>query len=207
MKSFLSIFSYLLHPVLIPFWATGAYYLLMKDYYHQDEIGITLFQVLVMTFLVPLTVYVFLKSLGMLKSGIMVTIAKERLTPIFLNIVLIGILVFRILENNPNIALKKFLLAYSTSYILMFFFTMLKQKWSIHMMSYCAIVPFLLTTSLWSYQPFLWQSALLFMGGGLLASSRLALEAHTNKEIIWGSIVGVLPQIALVFVPFIARQL
>ncbi len=207
MRKFFSIFSYLLHPVLIPSIATGCYYFIMQAFYHPHEIWIALFQVAVMTFLLPMVIYLFLRSTGLLKSSLMVHNIRERLAPIFLNIVLIGILVFKILENNPNIALKKFLLAYSTSYILMFFFTMIRQKWSIHLMSFCALIPFLITTSLASYQPFLWQTAGLFIIAGLLASSRLALYAHTGRELFWGSFIGFLPQVVLFFLPLIAKYI
>lgn len=179
----------------------------MRDFYAAQDMYSTLLQVAVMTFALPVCMYLFLKFSGLLRSGIMVNNIKERLLPIFLNIVLIGILVFKILEYNPNIALKKFLLAYSSSYILMFFFTMIRQKWSLHMMSYCAMVPFLIMTSLGSYQTFIWQTALLSLGAGLVGTSRLVLQAHTSKEIVWGSILGVAPQLALYLLPLLSRYL
>ena len=42
--------------------------------------------------------------------------------------------------------------------------------------------------------------ALLVILNGLVASSRLIMKAHTNKELLIGFLCGVIPQIGLLYV-------
>lgn len=200
MKKLFGTFSYLFHPVLIPFFTTFGYYWMTRFMYHPQEIYISLFQVAVMTIFLPMTIYLFLKSIGLLKSSIMVHHVRERLAPIFLNIVLIGILIFIIFENNSNLALKRFFVALSTSYILLFVTVWMRKKWSIHMMNIAAMATFLIFNAMFlNYHP-LEISIFSILLSGALATSRLALYAHTPSEIVSGSLVGLLPQILMFYI-------
>lgn len=202
LRKLIDIFSYLFHPVLMPTIATGFYFYITRFYYPAQEIFIVSFQVFVTTFLLPIAVYLFLKSTGILQSGIMVKKNGERLLPIFMNIVLIGFLVFFILRPNPNLVLKKFLVAYSLSYIIAFGFVMLKKKVSIHMLSFVAMIPLIFNTALAvNYSPLLILSGLILLTG-ILASSRLSMRAHTHTQIIQGTIIGLVPQLAIFYLGY-----
>ena len=183
----------------MPSIATGFYFYITRYYYPQQELLIVLFQVFVTTFLLPVSIYLFLKSIRVLNSGIMVEHTRERLVPITMNILLIGFLVFIILKTNPNMELKKYLIGYSFSYIIAFGFVLLKKKISIHMLSFVAMFPFLINTALAVNRSPLFTVSLLIFFGGLLASSRLSMRAHTHSEIVQGTIIGLVPQLAVFY--------
>lgn len=183
----------------MPSIATGFYFFITRNYYPIQEVMIVLFQVFVMTFLLPISIYLFLKSTGILQSGIMVARNSERLLPITLNVILIGLLVFIILKPNPNLELKKYLIAYSFSYIIAFGFSMLKKKISIHMLSFVAMIPFLMNTAIAINREPLFTFSILILLAGILASSRLSLRAHTHTEVAQGIIVGLIPQLAVFY--------
>lgn len=199
MRKIIDIFSYLFHPVLMPTITTGFYFYITWYYYPVQELLIVLFQVFVTTFLLPVSVYLFLKSTRVLKSGIMVKRNTERLLPIMMNVLLIGFLVFVILKSNPNLELKKYLIAYSFSYIIAFGFVMLKKKVSIHMLSFVAMIPFVMNTAIAVKHFPLLTLSLVILLTGIVASSRLSLRAHTHTEIVQGMIIGLIPQLAIFY--------
>ena len=199
MRKLIDIFSYLFHPVLMPSIATGFYFFITRNYYPVQEVMIVLFQVFIMTFLLPISIFLFLKSTGIMQSGIMVARNSERLLPITLNVILIGLLVFIILKPNPNLELKKYLIAYSFSYIIAFGFGMLKKKISIHMLSFVAMTPFLMNTAVATNRDVFLTFSLIILLAGVLGSSRLSMRAHTATEIAQGTVVGLIPQLAVFY--------
>ena len=199
MKYAAKIISYIFHPVLIPTIITGCFYLLNADFFIPFEQYLATGQAFLMTFLLPVCIYFFLKSLGLLKSSVMVKNVQERGAPIFLNIVIINILVFKVWENASNSALKVFFIAYCISYILLFFGVLLKRKYSVHVASVCSAIPlFVNQTTTYYLNPFYILPALLIIIG-LVASSRLYLRAHTNVEIIVGALIGFVPSFILFY--------
>jgi len=195
LRKFLGIFSYIFHPVFIPLIATGCFYYLSQNFYNTTEIYITLIQVAIMTFLLPVILFLFLKSFKMLTSSIMVKDTSERKAPVFLNIVLMYILVFQILLLNRSNELKLFLTAYAVSYSIVFLSLFFKKKYSLHMLSFSAFVMFMMHTAQSYYLPFIFPLCILILLLGLLASSRLVLQAHTTREILIGCLIGIIPQL------------
>lgn len=199
MKYIAQIATHLFHPVFIPAMVTGCYYLFNASFFLPLEVSVATGQAFLMTCLLPICIYLFLKSTGLLRSSIMVDNVKERAVPIFLNIIIINILVFRVWENTSNNALKVFFIGYAISYSIMFFSVLLKKKYSIHTASLCSIIPLFVdqtSTYLVSSVKLL---PILLLIIGLVASSRLYLRAHTNIEIIMGAIIGFTPPFILFF--------
>lgn len=199
MKYAAKIISYIFHPVLIPTIITGCFYLLNADFFIPVERFVATGQTFLMTFLLPVCIYFFLKSLGLLKSSVMVKNVQERAAPVFLNIVIINILVFKVWENVSNSALKVFFIAYCISYTLLFFGVLLKRKYSVHVASVCSVIPlFINQTTTYYLNPYIILPILLLIIG-LVASARLYLRAHTNVEIILGALIGFIPSFILFY--------
>ena len=186
MKYVANIISYLFHPVFIPTIITGCFYFLNSDFYLALERHMATAQVFLMTFLLPLCIYFFLKSLGLLKSSVMIKNVRERSAPIFLNILIINILIFKVWQNLANTSLKVFFIAYCITYFILFCSVLLKRKYSVHVASICSAIPLLVNqTTTYYLNPFIILPVLLLIIG-LIASARLYLKAHTNIEIIFG---------------------
>ena len=199
MKNFSKIASYIFHPVLIPTMVTGCYYALNADFYQPLERYIATGQVFLMTCLLPMCIYLFLRSLRLLKSGTMLENVKERTAPIFLNIIIINILVFKVWENASNNALKVFFIAYAISYSILFFSALLKRKYSIHVAGLCGVIPLFVHQSATYYINPFYALPILLLLIGFVASTRLYLKAHTNVEIILGMLIGFVPSFILFF--------
>lgn len=199
MKYIAKIASYLFHPVFVPTMITGCFYFANAAFFAPLEQYVATGQAFLMTCLLPVCIYFFLKSLGLLKSTIMVDDVKERSVPIFLNILIVNILIFKIWENASNNALKVFFTGYAISYTILFFSVLLKRKYSIHVASLCSAIPlFVNQTTTYYLNPFYVLPVMLLLIG-TVASSRLYLRAHTNVEIILGGIIGFVPSFLLFY--------
>lgn len=195
MKLFSKIISYLLHPVFIPLIATGCYFFYTQEYYQKTFMKFTFLQVSIMTLFLPICLFLMLKSFKVLNSTLMVNDLNERKIPFFFNLLLLGILLFRIWEFSSHSELKIFFLGYFFSYLILFLGVFLKQKISVHTVALTATLPFTIATSIAYSQVLVWQTSALFLLIGLLITARLYSKAHTNLEVVLGLIVGILPQI------------
>lgn len=199
MKQTAKIISLIFHPVLIPTIITGCFYLLNADFFIPLERHVATAQVFLMTFLLPVCMYYFLKSLGLLQSSVMINEVRERTSPMFLNILIVNILVFKVWSNIANTSLKVFFIAYSITYFTLFCSALLKRKYSVHVAGFCSAIPLLVNqTTVYYLNPFIILPLLLIVLG-LIASARLYLNAHTNVEIILGAIIGFIPSFILFY--------
>ena len=127
----------------------------------------------------------------------MISDLNERKIPIFFNILLIGIMIFRFWQHQGNVDIKHYFEGYLISNIILFLAVFLKQKISIHITAYASIIPFFIYVSGVFYKPFLMEICLSIVLLGILMSARLYLKAHTNKEVILGVLSGIIPQIII----------
>ncbi|WKW47144.1 hypothetical protein P3875_03545 [Myroides sp. JBRI-B21084] len=199
MKITAKIISFIFHPVFIPTMITGCFYFLNVDFFSKTERLVATGQAFLMTFLLPVCIYFFLKSLGLLKSSVMVSDVRERNVPIFINIVILNILIFKIWAEIANSALKLFFVAYCISYFILLLSALLKRKCSVHIASLCCAIPLFINQATTYYlNPFFVLPALLVLIG-MVASARLYLNAHTSVEIIVGALIGFTPSFILFY--------
>ena len=85
----------------------------------------------------------------------------------------------------------------STLVVLGFLFC--KIKASIHMVGISSLLFLVIGLSFHFQSNFINTIVFLLVICGLVASSRLVMKAHTSKELIYGFLSGILPQIALWF--------
>lgn len=188
-------FSYLFHPITVPFLTTLVYFTLSHFYFSSLEILIISGQVLIMTCLLPICVYYLLKSLGLISTSIMVSSRKERVLPFMINIVLLYVLKEYIFYNTSAYTIRLYFWGLMNCYLVLLLFALLKQKSSVHIAT--------LTTSLFFYihvlielqQPHIIGIIGFIFIMGFVASSRLFLRAHSSKEIIQGFCIGTIPSI------------
>ncbi|HLV51530.1 MAG TPA: hypothetical protein VKY44_06205 [Flavobacterium sp.] len=199
MKFAAKIASFIFHPVFIPTMVTGCYYYFNAVFYLPLERYVATGQVFLMTCLLLVSIYFFLKSLGLLRSSIMVDNVKERSVPMFLNIFITCILIFRVWENVTNNALKQFFIAFTASYFILFCSALFKKKYSVHVACLSSTLPLFVQQSTAYFLPSIMVLPVLLLLIGWVASSRLYLNAHTNIEIIMGGIIGFVPSFIVFF--------
>ncbi|WP_374174666.1 hypothetical protein [Flavobacterium tructae] len=194
MKRILPIFSYIFHPIFISMYATLFYLFFKHDLFSTQEKYYVLLQILIITILVPILFYLLLRSTGRVNS-IMIHETSQRKIPLILQCFLYILLVKRSIVISRYPELHFFFLGALFSTILTLICSLFKIKASLHMMALSGFTIFVigLNTHLQLQNPY-W-SAFLILMTGIVASSRLEMEAHSPNELVIGTFIGILPQL------------
>ncbi|WP_243860436.1 hypothetical protein [Flavobacterium poyangense] len=198
MKKILPLFSYIFHPIFISMYATLFYLYCKEDIFTDREKYYVLFQILIITILVPILFFMLLRSTGHVKS-VMVHETSQRKIPLILQCFLYILLVKRSIIITRYPELHFFFLGALFSTILALVFTLFKTKASLHLMAISGLTIFVLGLNIHLQMQNPYWSALLVLLTGIVASSRLEMEAHTPKELLIGLAIGVLPQLLFLY--------
>lgn len=189
----------MLHPIVIPTIGITLYFILIQNSFSRNQKFAVLVLIFITTYIVPLLILILFRRFKLIKSFKAESI-KERKVPVAMMIVLFYLLGNTLygIENLKDLGM----LFYATSlglvsiYILFAF----KIKTSIHLISIGITVGFFYVLS------FIYQQNLIavivcgLLLSGMLASARLHLKAHTQKEVYLGFVLGFLaPSIVFYF--------
>ncbi|WP_343696428.1 hypothetical protein [Flavobacterium sp.] len=198
MKKILPLFSYILHPIFISMYAALFYLYCKDDIFTTQEKYFVLFQILVITIIVPVLFFMLLRSTGHVKSMMLPEISQRRI-PLVLQCFLYILLVKRSIVITRYPELHFFFLGALFSTILALVCSLFKIKASLHMTAITGFAIFAvgLNLHLQMHNPY-W-GALVILLSGIVASSRLEMNAHTPKELLIGLLIGVLPQVLFLY--------
>ena len=196
MKKILPLFSYIFHPIFIPAMAALFYLFFTDSEFTSQEKLFVFFQVVVVTVLLPLLVFLLLKTAGNIDS-IMLAKASQRKIPLLIHCFLLIILVKKSITIDRYPELHFFLLAALLSTLLALILLFANIKASLHMISISSLTVFIIGLSLHFQNPNTVLITVLLLLNGFVASSRLEMKAHTNTELILGFVLGVVPQLLL----------
>ena len=199
MQRFLRSFGYLFHPLFIPVYATLFYFFVARTYFYKHEIYLVFIQVLILTVLLPISLYYLLKSLGKIKSSILLD-KKERRLPLAFYSFLLFILIQHSFSTFVIPELYFYFLGILISTLLALSFVLIGYKSSLHMMAIASFTVFVIGISLYYNIRFVSLVAFLIVCCGFVASSRLMVKAHSLSELALGTFIGIAPQIALGYV-------
>ncbi len=188
---FQKVISTILHPIVIPTIGVMLYFLLSPLTFNSNQKLIVLLLIFVFTYIVPLLVLVLLKKLDIIESFRLKKI-KERRIPLLLMILIFyalpnGLSYLRALQDI-SLLFYATALALSTAYILLF----IKFKTSIHLLSLGISCGFFMLLTIIDNQSYLTVIIVNILLAGLLATARLKLKMHVNKEIYFGFLIGIL---------------
>ncbi len=198
MKKILSFFSYLFHPIFVPVFGTLFYFLLSNYYFTTQQKYLILLQISIITILIPISFYYLLRSFGKVDS-VMVYQLSQRKIPLTIQAVLIFILITKSITAEVIPELYYYFLGGLISTFLLLILLFLKIKASIHMVGISTLTIFVIALSLHYHSNAIYTIAFLIAMNGIVASSRLELQAHTNKELVIGFFSGMLPQLILTY--------
>lgn len=198
MKKILPFFSYLFHPIFIPILGTVFYILFTPNFFSKEQYFLLLFQVVIITFLLPLSFFYLLRTFGKVDT-IMLSDTSQRKIPLLLQIALTYILIEKSVTIERFPELYFFFFGGIVSTIIAFVLVYANIKASIHMIAISALTFFVIGLSIHSQENNLYSVVLLFFITGFVASSRLAMKAHTIKELAIGYLVGTIPQLVLFY--------
>ena len=155
-----------------------------------------LFSISILTLLLPILLYFLLKTIKKVESLELKT-TKERIVPLLLNSVILILILKRVLPYDEIPELYYYYLGILISTISCLLLLLLKFKASIHMIGSAGFFMFVVALSIHFKINIIGTLALMFVIMGAIATSRLHLKAHTNRELIIGFFIGFLPQLVL----------
>jgi hypothetical protein len=194
----LPIFSYIFHPIFISIYGALFYFLISPNtqYFAKGQIYLILFQVAILTLLLPLSLYFLMVSLGYISSFTEASL-KERRLPITIQ----AVLLFFLIRFNQNLSdlpeLYYFFLGGFFSSIIAFLCVLAKFKASLHMIGISSLAAFIYGLMLFYNLSLINSVAFSVICIGFVASSRLYMKSHTNVELFIGLLIGLIPQTTL----------
>jgi hypothetical protein len=196
LKKILPFFSYLFHPLFVPLFSVILFFWIDENYLATAEKILVLIQVLIIMVLIPVAFFFMLRTLGKIDT-VMVSDVSQRKLPLLMQCILIFLLLWQSITPERIPELYYFFMAALFSSVLALAFTFAKIRISLHMMAMGAMLLFMIGVSIHNQHNALWLLASLFLLTGIVASSRLEMEAHNGWELVFGFLCGIIPQVAL----------
>lgn len=194
LKKILPFFSYVFHPIFIPVYAALFYFFFKDSYYTNPEKYFAVFQIVIITILLPVLFFFVLRSLGQLDS-IMISEISQRKIPLVLLCFLTFLLVRKSITLDRFPELHFFFGGGLLSTVLALGMLFFRTKASLHLLAISALTLFVIGLSIHNQSRHInWIAFLVFMIG-VVASSRLEMQAHTTKELVIGFLLGSIPQL------------
>ncbi|MGB5436324.1 MAG: hypothetical protein WBM98_10585 [Maribacter sp.] len=197
MRFFQKAISFIFHPLIVPIAGTFAYFIITPKYSPLELQSGNILPIFILTVIIPIISFLILKNIGYVNSAELPTL-KERKYPLYINLVLLLMIVYKVIPNNYVIELYfyfvGFLGATFATIILLFF----KIKSSIHLMGMGSLFMFLINLSIHFEINITIALSLFILAMGLVATSRLYLNAHSRAELVIGLCVGVISQLLTV---------
>jgi hypothetical protein len=198
LKKILPVFSYLFHPIFIPFLGTFFYVVLDDNYFTLPQYLVLFIQIIIISILLPLTFFYLLRTFGKIDS-IMLSDISQRKIPLLLQIMLMSILIAKSITIDRYFELFFFFSGGLFSTIIAFLLLFAKIKASIHMIGISALTVFIIGLSIHTEINIINTVVFFVAMNGFVASSRLEMKAHTKKELAIGFVCGMLPQLLLLY--------
>ncbi len=190
---FFKFISYFFHPINFPIIGTILYFLLIPEYIFKPQEHLIITVILIGTYIFPLFLLVLLKRFKMIDSYHMVTI-EERKFPTLLFISICYILGNWLFKSTVVDILSLFYFGYGLLLIFSYALLHFKIKLSLHTSAVGGLIGFLIYFSYHYKINLIILFSIFFLLSGLIATSRLRLNAHTIREVFLGYTISILSQ-------------
>jgi hypothetical protein len=155
-------------------------------------------QIIIITILLPVAFFYLLRTFGKVET-VMLSDISQRKIPLLLQLMLFAVLIEKSITFERFPSLYFFFLGGMFSTIFTFFLLYFKCKASIHMIGISSLTVFLIGLSIHNQVNTVNTVAFFVIMNGVVASSRLVMKAHSNKELVIGFLCGILPQTVLLY--------
>lgn len=186
--------STILHPIVMPTIGTICYLILTPNTLQQEQELTILTIIFIATYVIPLLLLIFLKSIGYIDSFQVFSIKERKIPLVFMIIMfyLLGQLFEKItIFNDLSFLFYGIAIAIILTYILFTF----RIKSSLHLLSIGGATGYFLIFGQIHGIDTLPLTVIFLLFSGLLGTSRLHLKAHSPKEIYIGFFLGFFSQI------------
>lgn len=197
MNILLKSISYLFHPLLMPLLGAFIYFTVAPRFIPEPILFAKILGLVILTILIPIIMFFFLKNLGIVKS-IHLKTTKQRKIPLLLQTILLLITIKMVLDPYNYPELYFFFLGAVFSTLSALFMVIFNIKASLHMIGISGVTMFAIALSIHFGINLTLLIGVIIIISGLVATSRLHVKAHNNTELILGFLTGVIPQIILI---------
>ena len=196
LKKILPAFSYIFHPIFVSIYGVLLYLWLSETPFNSSLTLILLIQVVILTMLLPLSIYYLMKAMGYIQSFTEATI-KERKIPILLQALFLFLLISfsGFIKDLP--AIYYFFIGGLIASLGALLFTIFRFKVSLHMIGVTSLLAYTISLGVYLNVSIVPLIAIVIVIVGNVASSRLCMKSHTVEELIAGSIIGLFSQIII----------
>lgn len=188
--------SYFFHPINFSIIGTILYFLLIPEYIFKPQEHLIIGVILLVSYVFPLLLSIFLKLFKLIDSYHMVTV-EERKFPTLLFISISLFLGQWLLSSNIVDILSILYFGYGLALICTYIFLFFKIKISLHTSAIGGLIGFFIYFSSYYELNLTILIAALFLLSGIIAYARLRLKAHSLIEVTSGFVVGLLSQFIL----------
>lgn len=200
LKTAAKFFSYVFHPLIIP--TLGMIIIFNSNSYVNFAIPFELKKAVVIlvglsTFVIPTLFTLFLQNRGYIKTIEMET-TKERVIPYGFTVIFYFFTIYMMIKAPIPPIIFNFMIGALVSVILAFVVN-LKWKISAHMIGIGGLVGALIATSFLLNVNLISYITLSIFVAGLVASSRLILNAHSPNQLIVGFLIGMICQVFSIY--------
>ena len=194
MDRFLKYPSYLFHPIWMPFVGSCLYFLLVPRFFPEEAIRAKLMALAIISLFIPIVFFFMLRTLGKASSYFLEKIEERKVPLVFYAITQLVILRY-VLNRFDFMELYHFYTGILISTLIGIFFIYFKIKISLHITGLAGVLGFIAALSYYYQLNLIYTISLIIVITGLTATSRLHFKAHTQSELIFGFLAGLLPQI------------
>ncbi len=196
MKGFIKLASYIFHPIWMPLLGALIFFEITPRFFPESVVKAKLLAVSILTIFIPIVFYFLLKNLRLVNNMMLKTAQERRLPLLFFCLVILTVINF-ILPEQQYIALFYFFSGILYTSMLGLLLVIFKFKVSLHMMGISGVAVFLICLSITYGVNLNYLIAFALFAIGWTATSRLQQKAHSNLELITGTIIGAFPQFIL----------
>ncbi len=197
MKLFQKVISYIFHPIFIPIAGTFAYFLITPKYSPIELQSGNILPIFILTVIIPIITFLILRNIGYVNSIQLPTI-KERKYPLYINLALLFMVVYKVIPNNYIVELYFYFVGLIAATLATLILLLFKIKSSMHLLGIGSLFMFLINLSIHFEINITLALSLCIFAIGLVATSRLYLKAHTKAEIFIGFCIGLISQLLTV---------
>ena len=188
--------SYIFHPIVFSVIATLLYFTLLPSHITKQSERSILIIVFLSTYIVPILLLFFLKRFKMIENFQLKTI-NERKFPVLFMMVLFILLGRTLLETGVVDLLSYSFFGCALALFCVYLLFIANLKTSLHSLSIAGLIGFVCIISFHYKLNLLITLIFLFLLFGIIALSRLKLEAHETREIYIGFLIGFISQIGI----------
>lgn len=146
----------------------------------------------------PIAFFYLLRTFGKIEN-VMLSDISQRKIPLLLQIMLFAVLIEKSITIDRFPSLYFFFVGGLLSTIFAFLLLYVKFKASIHMIGISSLTVFIIGLSIHNQINTINTVTFFVLMNGIVASSRLVMKAHSDKELLVGFLSGVIPQITLLY--------